>query len=46
MWKPLFLTFVIFIVSLNQEIKAQTIENEIIVQSKKLPMRFYVRMDY
>ena len=36
MWKPLFLTFVIFIVSLNQEIKAQTIEDEIIVQSSKL----------
>ena len=36
MWKPLFLTFVIFIASLNQEIKAQTIEDEIIVQSTKL----------
>ena len=36
MWKPLFLTFVIFIASLNQEIKAQTIEDEIIVQSSKL----------
>ena len=36
MWKPLFLTFLIFIASLNQEIKAQTTEDEIIVQSSKL----------
>ena len=36
MWKSLFLTLVIFIISLNQEIKAQTIEDEIIVQSSKL----------
>ena len=36
MWKSLFLIFVILIASLNQEIKAQTIEDEIIVQSSKL----------
>ena len=36
MWKPLSLTFVILIASLNQEIKAQTTKDEIIVKSSKL----------
>ncbi len=36
MWKLLFFTFVILIASLNQEIKAQTTKDEIIVQSSKL----------
>ena len=36
MWKSLSLTFVILIASLNQEIKAQTTKDEIIVKSSKL----------
>ena len=36
MWKLLSIIFVILITSLNQEIKAQTTKDEIIVQSSKL----------
>ena len=36
MWKPLSLTFLILIAILNQEIKAQTTKDEIIVKSSKL----------
>ena len=36
MWKPLSLIYVILIASLNQEIKAQSTKDEIIVKSSKL----------
>ena len=39
MWKPLFLTFVIVIASLNQEIKAQAVEDEVIVKKSTFKLQ-------